>query len=520
MKDVIIIDSTLPFINNSFNYIFTELTGHNTSFDIVIKKIESLNFDKIILLPDRQNEYIDRIKKICKEKNIETWEIRTPVKNNAGLYENLNILVKEKKIDNIILFYLDSPLIDVDMINNLYKMHKDNISEYTFGDNFVEGLSPEVMSKDFISKITEYKYKKPDILGRKVFDCIDADINKFFIELEIAAQDFSIMRIELTASSKRNFKLLTNLLEFTDVKDGYRKYYKAIIEHPEILFIFPRYVEIEITNDCNLSCVFCAREKMKRKKESMDFELYKKIIDQLTGQYDDIIISFTLMGEPLMHPEFLKFVDYTIKQKNIFTLIVESNGALLNEKMIKELSGYPAEKLVIVFGMDSLNSETYSRLRKSDDKGLFEKAKKNIIDFIEFNQSNKLRTFIQILKMKDNNLEIEDFYNFWHSRGVNVVIQKYNQYLDELDDRTVVDLTPLDRIPCWHIQKDMEIFSNGDVPVCKQDFNGKIKAGNAGESSIGDIWNNLKKYFLLNYKEKYDKIGICKECDEWYTYNF
>ncbi len=229
MKDVIIIDSTLPFINNSFNYIFTELIPSKTSFDIIIKKIEDLPFDKIILLPDQQNKYIDRIKKVCEEKNIEQWKIRTPVKNNAGLYKNLNMLVKEKKIDNIILFYLDSPLIDVEMINNLYRMHKDNISEYTFGDNFVEGLSPEVMSKDFINKITEYEYKKPDILSRKVFDCIDADINKFFIELEIAAQDFSIMRIELTASSKRNFKLLTNLLEFADVTHGYGKYYKAII---------------------------------------------------------------------------------------------------------------------------------------------------------------------------------------------------------------------------------------------------------------------------------------------------
>ena len=67
MKDVIIIDSTLPFINNSFNYIFTELTGHNTSFDIIIKKIEELPLEKIILLPDKQNKDIDRIKKICDE---------------------------------------------------------------------------------------------------------------------------------------------------------------------------------------------------------------------------------------------------------------------------------------------------------------------------------------------------------------------------------------------------------------------------------------------------------------------
>ena len=517
MKDAVIIDSTLCFINQSFDYLFKALAGERTSLDIILKKIEPLGFDKIVILPDENNKNIDKIKKICDEKQIAHWKVKTPVKNNAELYKNLDILVKEKNFDNIILFYLDSPLIDVEMISQLHKLHTENLSEYTFGDNFVEGLTPEIMSKDFIEKITEYDYKKPDVLSRKVFDCINADINKFFIELEIAEHDFSLMRIELTASSKRNFQLLRNLLEFSDVDAGYKKYYETIKAHPGILFIFPRYVEIEITNDCNLSCVFCPRSVMKRKKTFMEFSLYKKIVDQLAAEYDDIIISFGLMGEPLLHPEFLKFVDYALNKS--LTLIVESNGVLLNEENIKKLSQYPADRLILVFGMDSLNPKTYNTLRGADDKNIFETVKGNILKFIGFNEYNKSRTFVQILKMKDNNLEIEDFYNFWQSKGVQVVIQKYNHYLGKLEDRSVVDLTPLDRMPCWHIQRDMEIFSNGDVPICKQDLNGEC-TGNAGDVSINEVWKKLNNYFLLNYKADYNKMEICKDCDEWYTYNF
>ena len=209
-----------------------------------------------------------------------------------------------------------------------------------------------------------------------------------------------------------------------------------------------------------------------------------------------------------------------MNQENVFTLIVETNGILLNGTLIDKLSQYPADKLILVFGMDSLNKQTYCKLRKSEDEENFEKANKNIIDFINHNEINKLRTFIQVLKIKDNNLEIEDFYNFWQSKGVNVIIQKYNTYLNSLPDRGVVDLTPLDRFPCWHIQRDMEIFSNGDVPLCKQDFSGRIIAGNIEETSINEVWNNLKKYYLLNYKENFDKIKVCADCDEWYTYNF
>ena len=302
MKDAIIIDSTLPFKNNSLDFLFQKIIPDSTSLDIIFDKIKDMPFEKIVILPHTNNNNIEKIKSLCNKRKIEFVTVKNQVKNNADLYKELSLLIKEKNIENVILFYLDSPLIDIKMINRLFELHKTNLSEYTFGDNFVEGLVPEIMSKDFINKITEYEYKKPEILSRRVFDCINADINKFFIELEIAEYDFSLLRIELTASNKRNFILMKDLLDYTNVNDDYTTFYRVIREHPEILFIHPKYVEIEITNDCNLSCTFCPREKMDRKIEHMNLDLYKKIIIGLTEQYDDIIISFTLMGEPLMHP--------------------------------------------------------------------------------------------------------------------------------------------------------------------------------------------------------------------------
>ncbi len=520
MKDVIIIDSTLPSVENSLEYILNNLSSIGSSLDIIYNKVKDLEFDIIILFPQGNEKNSEEIKKFCRENKISHWTVKEKVLNNADLYKNLDYLVCEKSIDNIILFYIDSPLIDIEMLKRLYNNHKENLAEYTFGDNFAPGIVPEIMSGEFINKIKEYKYKKPDILSRKVFDCINADINKFFIELEIAEYDFSLMRVDLTASSLRNYNMIKNLLHFVDVTDGYKKFYEAIQEHPEILFIFPRYIEIEITNNDNLNSILSPRSKMQRKIENMDFNLYKKIINELTEQYDDVIVSFTLMGEPLCHPQLLDFIDYALNKKNIFTLIIETNGILINQEIIQQLSKYPPEKLILLFIMDSIKQETYYKLNKIEDKDAFNKVMTNIMDFLKHNDYNKFRTFVQIRKVKENNLEIEDFYNFWKSKGAGVIIQKYNHYLNTLEDRSVVDLTPLDRQPCWHLLRDMEIFVNGDIPVCKQDFNGKMILGNAGENTIKDIWDKLKEYYILNYKEKFDKINICTSCDEWYTYNF
>ncbi len=189
-------------------------------------------------------------------------------------------------------------------------------------------------------------------------------------------------------------------------------------------------------------------------------------------------------------------------------------------KAVEQLSHYPPEKLIVVFGLDSLKEETYARLRVSDLPNALSMIKENIHYFLQYNQVNKLRTFIQIVKMKENNLELEEFYHYWQNQGVPIVIQKFNSYLNLMEDRSVVDLTPLDRIPCWHLQRDLEIFSNGDVPLCKQDMNCKMIIGNLTQDNIQTVWENNKKHYLLNYKEDYQQLGICKTCDEWYTYNF
>lgn len=201
-------------------------------------------------------------------------------------------------------------------------------------------------------------------------------------------------------------------------------------------------------------------------------------------------------------------------------MIIETNGLMFDNEVIKKLSEYPLDKLIIIFKLNSLNPETFLKLYPSSNSEELNKIKENILNFISFNEYNKYKTFIEIYKIKENNIELEDFYNFWQSKGVNIIIQKFNSYLGLLEDKSVVDLTPLDRIPCWHLQRDLEIFSNGDIPMCKQDIMEKHKIGNIKDDNVLTILKNLEKYYLLNFNEDFEKLPMCKDCDEWYTYNF
>ncbi len=519
MNTKIIIDTTYLNFLQTFEYSLKPLYNNKSALNILLEKLSKLSFDKILFIPE--NKITDEIKILCDKTSTQIELPDNDISSYMDFLKELSGLTKKLDIDNIILTYGDSPLLDVDEINTIYKLHSNNLTEYTFGENYVEGIVPEIMSKKFLEKITSYDYKKPEILSRRIFDNTTADINKFFIEVNIAKIDFSIKRIELTANSKRNFILLENLFKHITPEFNYIEIYNIINKKPEILHIFPKYIEMEITNNCNLNCTFCPRKLMERNIIDMDFNLYKKIIDEVSDKFNDIILSYSLFGEPFMHPEFEKFVNYTLNDSAIFSLIIETNAVLLDDNKINFLSKFPANKLILIFGIDAVSEELYGKLRKSsDNKNYFTIVKNNIEKFLTFNDINKYRSFVQILKMQDNLLEIENFYNYWKQFTDNIIIQKYNSYINKLPNKTVSDLTPLDRFPCWHLQRDMQIFSNGKVPVCKQIINNTNIIGDLNNISVSDIWKLSEEYFLANYKNNFNKIPICKECDEWYTFNF
>lgn len=71
---------------------------------------------------------------------------------------------------------------------------------------------------------------------------------------------------------------------------------------------FPKCLHIELTNACNLKCIMCPRRDMKRDVGYMNFELFKKIIDESSGNVDFICLNF--MGEPFLHKKISDEVEY------------------------------------------------------------------------------------------------------------------------------------------------------------------------------------------------------------------
>ena len=79
----------------------------------------------------------------------------------------------------------------------------------------------------------------------------------------------------------------------------------------------PASISIEPTTSCNLRCPECPSglRSFTRPTGMLEFDLYKKIIDELSDTLGYLLLYF--QGEPYLHPQFLQLVKYAVQKKYI-----------------------------------------------------------------------------------------------------------------------------------------------------------------------------------------------------------
>ena len=67
----------------------------------------------------------------------------------------------------------------------------------------------------------------------------------------------------------------------------------------------------------------------------MDFELYKKIIDE-ADKIGVGAVTIASRGEPTLHKKLAEMIEYVAKKKNIFEFKLNSNATFLSKKFVMQ----------------------------------------------------------------------------------------------------------------------------------------------------------------------------------------
>lgn len=315
---------------------------------------------------------------------------------------------------------------------------------------------------------------------------------------------YSKLRTRLIQSFEYRSKQL-----YFKLKDGF---YSGILGRKK----FPREVHIENTNSCNSKCIMCPHEKMTRKRGFMDFDFFKRLIDECSEKWQVEEVHLHGFGESLLEKNFHLKVAYA-KKKGIKSIYIVTNGSLLSKEISRKL---------ILAGLDKIKISFYGATKRTYERvhvGLnFDKVVQNILDlFKERDETgrNNPSIYLQFLPQKENMHERELFRKKWselidESRGDSLLEYQLHNY--GLGKKYNVISTHARRKTCLLPFDTIQILWNGDVVPCCFDFNADMVVTNVRNKSIEEAWNSkaFKKFRYLHKNNQIHKIPLCAKCDQ------
>ena len=272
---------------------------------------------------------------------------------------------------------------------------------------------------------------------------------------------------------------------------------------------------IEPTNVCNLSCIMCLNKSIpKNEKGFMDFNLFKRIIDEAADFIHDVYLHHR--GESLLHSNIFEMIKYA-KMKNIFTRL-HTNATLLTEEKSYLLLNSGLDFLS--FSFDGYEKKIYENIRRGAD---FNETLDNILRFLtikkKLHKDSPYATFTVIEFPNGSPGEMrkdikKQFIKKFDSLPLNQFVTRaphnwaggYNSK-NKISDKSF--------LPCTFPWYSLTVFWDGRVVPCPQDFFGKLTLGNVKDSSLLDIWNGPEEILLREKlsRRDYEDIVPCNKCD-------
>ncbi|MBU1727276.1 MAG: radical SAM protein [Candidatus Omnitrophica bacterium] len=283
---------------------------------------------------------------------------------------------------------------------------------------------------------------------------------------------------------------------------------------------FPLNINIELTNNCNLSCAMCPRKQMKRPVSYLSKEVLHKIVKEMCA-YKKRIIWLHLFGEPLLYPELGWAVRLLRKNCPDSKIYLSTNCQLLDEKLSLEIlnSGLDMIRLCI----DTVDPQVYRSLRSGGD---FNKVVDNIKSFLSEKYGRSLyspRVEIQYLVRINQKQQRDSFVRYWKSYlygDDKIHFQRFTNFANNIPESFAgartdnFSLYVRKFFGCRRLWRDIAIYCNGDISACCYDSDGRLIIGNVNSNTIREIWNgpDMKNIREAHLDGDLSKFKLCLNC--------
>lgn len=260
----------------------------------------------------------------------------------------------------------------------------------------------------------------------------------------------------------------------------------------------PKKLQIEISDICNLQCKYCDVHTNSNQIGFIDLDFFKFLVDQAT--YATHIFP-QFWGEPSLHPEFERILEYCKHKKKIVNYY--TNATIIHNKDIEKIL---INTDLMHISIDSIDSNHYESIC---GENYFIQVKKNIQTLWQTNKNLGFpcKIVIRSTILSKSKAYEQSFNKYW------------GPYCHEIKWRPLRRLNTnyfpyaKKKIKCEMVIDHCIIKCDGKMVLCCSDRFGDFSPGNVKESSIINEFNSY------NFEKLRNNIGLinpCRNC--WYRY--
>ena len=276
-----------------------------------------------------------------------------------------------------------------------------------------------------------------------------------------------------------------------------------------------KFIYVETTNICNLSCSFCP--KTKRPFGFMSVKSFRFIAKECKKHTD--YINLHVMGEPTIHPKLAEILEAANKEE--LHVKITTNGTTIHEVHHLLLNSPSVYK--IVFSLHSLEGNGHNAQTKYIE---------HICNFIKDASRQGIICCLRLWNLGvdgQNNLNdfmiqfIEDFFDIkvvlnpcYLQKDLLLAENVFLQFGDKFDwpEEATSQEGALDSSGfCYGLRTHMAILWDGTVIPCCLDNDGTIMLGNILEQSIEEIVQSSRAKAIYDGFSARTRIeSLCKGC--------
>lgn len=263
---------------------------------------------------------------------------------------------------------------------------------------------------------------------------------------------------------------------------------------------------LEMTNVCNLSCVFCP--KTTRAKHTMTLEEFDILTTRLAGKVKFLYLH--LMGEPFIHPLLPQFL--LMARNKGFIPVLTTNGTLLAKRTHDMLDALPYKLQISLHSHEGNGKES---------------PEKYIGEVMTFAKEAARRGCIVVLRLWNeggHNCMNDSILNLISAHQPSPWVERINGWklaenlFIETDDMfewpdLQHDTYAEDEVFCYALRNQIGVLTDGTVVPCCLDHDGDLRLGNLFEQSLEQILSSPRAVAIYDGFTAHAAVEpLCQRC--------